>query len=449
MAQRENLQINSTSTPSNHFFGFHDLVAFNKMGDKILCLESEVINRPPLQGEKIAVGYADTTTGEFFSLGETNAFNYPQGARQQWLNNDEFIVNNQVGKVWGSDIYDSISKKKIESYESTAHCISKDGNKAFGLDYERIHRLGGYGYIGIEDACKNEQTPTNQGIWIIDLHSKDKKLLISIKEIAEFENRTSSSSGFHHYLTHLVLNPSSSRIAFLHRFFLPDGGIRTRLMTIGTSGTDLRCLAVGFLSHFDWRDDNNIFIWGRAGGGIDQLRSNPLFSNPLVAPLLRLAKKTTRKVLNRVSTQLNMSFLLIEDSLRSNIRTVAEGVLTEDGHPMFSPADRDFVITDNYPDENNERTLILYKFSDNTKAELGKYRMLDIQPDTTLYSNFSRGVDKKILELISPEQYSFTRSGLHCDLHPRWNADGTKVAFDSIHEGSRQLYWIDLKEITR
>ena len=26
-------------------------------------------------------------------------------------------------------------------------------------------------------------------------------------------------------------------------------------MTIGVDGKDLRCLAVGFLSHFDWRND--------------------------------------------------------------------------------------------------------------------------------------------------------------------------------------------------
>jgi hypothetical protein len=116
---------------------------------------------------------------------------------------------------------------------------------------------------------------------------------------------------------------------------------------------------------------------------------------------------------------------------------------------MFNPSNRDYIITDNYPDAQKERTLMLYNFRSNLRTDLGKYRMLDAQPDIKLYSEFSKGVDKKILGLISPEQYSFTRSGLHCDLHPRWNADGTIVAFDSIHEGSRQLYWMDVKNLVQ
>lgn len=44
------------------------------------------------------------------------------------------------------------------------------------------------------------------------------------------------------------------------------------------------------------------------------------------------------------------------------------------------------------------------------------------------------------MKLFTRELYAFTRSGLHCDLHPRWRGDGTQVAFDSIHEGTPQPY---------
>lgn len=81
--------------------------------------------------------------------------------------------------------------------------------------------------------------------------------MVSIQDISECDATTSAHNGFHHYVTHLVLSPNGKRIAFLHRFFLSDGGLRTRLMTIGVDGKDLRCLAVGFLSHFDWRNDNS------------------------------------------------------------------------------------------------------------------------------------------------------------------------------------------------
>ena len=52
-------------------------------------------------------------------------------------------------------------------------------------------------------------------------------------------------------------------------------------------------------------------------------------------------------------------------------------------------------------------------------------------------------VDPSILRIIGKDLYSFTRSGLHCDLHPRWRIDGKQVTFDSLHEGSRQIYVVD------
>jgi hypothetical protein len=62
---------------------------------------------------------------------------------------------------------------------------------------------------------------------------------------------------------------------------------------------------------------------------------------------------------------------------------------------------------------------------------------------------FLQGVDKTVLKAFSPQQMAFTRSGLHCDLHPRWKGDGTMVAFDSIHEGSRQIYGFDVSDIIK
>lgn len=35
-----------------------------------------------------------------------------------------------------------------------------------------------------------------------------------------------------------------------------------------------------------------------------------------------------------------------------------------------------------------------------------------------------------------------------CDLHPNWSRDGRTVCIDSIHEGSRQVYTLDVTPIT-
>ena len=67
----------------------------------------------------------------------------------------------------------------------------------------------------------------------------------------------------------------------------------------------------------------------------------------------------------------------------------------------------------------------------------------------SLLNKYFNGVDPKILNSISPEELSFTRSGLHCDLHPRWTADGKRAVFDSIHEGTRQIYAVNVAALIR
>jgi hypothetical protein len=99
-------------------------------------------------------------------------------------------------------------------------------------------------------------------------------------------------------------------------------------------------------------------------------------------------------------------------------RVVGEEVLTADGHCSYSP-DRQWILTDTYPDrETNRRTLILFRPEDATRMDIGQFYS---PPDVT--------------------------GEIRCDLHPRWNRDGTQVCIDSVHEGQRQMYVIDVRSV--
>lgn len=101
-----------------------------------------------------------------------------------------------------------------------------------------------------------------------------------------------------------------------------------------------------------------------------------------------------------------------------HVRTVGVDVLTVDGHCSYSPDGR-WVLTDTYPDpQTSERTLILYKPETNHRIDVGKfYAPPDLQGE------------------------------IRCDLHPRWNRNGTQICIDSAHEHTRQMYVIDVAEI--
>lgn len=435
-----------TAGPQNYLFGFHDLIISNHDNTKYLCLEADVINRPPLPGEKFGVGYVENE--HFIRLGDTVAMNYPQGARQQWVaDSDLFVVNNRVGNVWGTDLYDASINMLVDHYDSPTHMLTRDGKYSFGLDYSRLHRLGGYGYIGLPDRGEFDSMPMDSGISILDMQTKESRILVSVRQVAEF-GVSKLNKDVHHYLTHLCLNPSSTRLAFLHRYFMPDGGLMSRLMTIGVDGSDLRCLGQGFLSHFDWKDDNHIYIFGRIGSSVDSLRNNPIMANPIVKSSVRLAKRMIKSIIGKSKPIVGgMSFLMVEDSPNSTHHSFANGIITSDGHPMTHPIDNDWCVCDTYPNTDGDRDLFLYNFMNNERLNIGVYKRLFETPDMALKSEFFSGVDKKILSSISENDLAFTRSGLHCDLHPRWSRDGRWVVFDSIHEGSRQLYRIDISSI--
>ena len=102
-------------------------------------------------------------------------------------------------------------------------------------------------------------------------------------------------------------------------------------------------------------------------------------------------------------------------TLDGHIQIFGEDILPEDGHCTFSP-DRQWVLNDTYPDRFDMRTLMLVRWPTGKRIDISR--------------------------LYSPKAKWWGE--IRCDLHPRWSRDGTKVCIDSVHEGSRQIYVIDV-----
>jgi hypothetical protein len=96
---------------------------------------------------------------------------------------------------------------------------------------------------------------------------------------------------------------------------------------------------------------------------------------------------------------------------------LGKGVLGTDGHCSFSP-DRRWMLTDTYPDKQRLRTLLLYRMADGLRVDIGRF--------------------------FAPPQID---GPTRCDLHPRWSRDGKKVSIDSVHEGTRQIYLLDVEKV--
>ena len=151
--------------------------------------------------------------------------------------------------------------------------------------------------------------------------------------------------------------------------------------------------------------------------------------------------------MSSTTNQMAMSFLKITDSDTPLINEFAKSIITEDGHPMVNPLHDKWIINDTYPDIDNCRTLMLFNAAEQIRIDLGKFCFSDTHVDMSLEESFFQGIDGGVLKNINRNKTAFFRSGLHCDLHPRWLADGKTAAFDSIHEGKRQIYGITFNQI--
>ena len=107
------------------------------------------------------------------------------------------------------------------------------------------------------------------------------------------------------------------------------------------------------------------------------------------------------------------AFWCVSDSGKKPQIFAAE-VLHEDGHCSYSP-NGDWIVTDTYPNDDRLRKLMLVRTFDALCIDIAAF--------------------------YAPPSMD---GPIRVDLHPRWNRNGTELCIDSIHEGTRQMYIVDI-----
>jgi len=366
--------IRVTDGPSSHFFGYYEKFPWNKSGEYMLALETVIYDSQPQPEDEAIVGVIDTRDGRWSRISSTRAWNWQQGSMLQWYPEDYerlLIFNDRDKNFFIARVFDITTGREVHRLSMPVYALDPKGRYALSLNFARLHRTRpGYGYAGVEDRWNNQAHPAEDGIYKIDLNTGGCKLIISLDQIYSITPEE-DMEGVEHWVNHIQIATDGERFAFLHRW-RKNGGFLTRMMTANPDGSDIRIITGDIVSHYDWKDNSHILSWAKAPNG-------------------------------------GVGFFLFEDG-SGNYEQIGKGKLTQDGHCSYSP-NRDWILTDTYPDRRNLRTLILYQASTGERIDVAKF-----------YSPS---------ELTGP---------VRCDLHPRWSRDGKMICIDSAHEGDRQMY---------
>ena len=378
-----------TEGPNHHFFGYFDKFPWDKSGRYILAQETTFTARQPRAGEKALLGMIDLRDNNtFIPLAETSAWCWQQGCMFQFLNDSEtkVIYNDREGDHFVSRILD-IKTKEQQTLCRPVYCLSPDGKWALSLNFSRLDReRPGYGYPGAFDPTEKIHCPEDDGIFLVDLKNNTAKLIISVAEITEKYYR-SDMENTPGWFNHLLFSPDSRRFAFFHRWRLWN-----------KDGTPARHLTHMFTADLDGKN-----IW-------------PLNLEDMSSHYTWTGNNTIINFSNRYKHGWQY-YHYTDQTHKTSI--VAKDIFPGDGHCSFS-SDGKWLLTDSYPETDDYRRLFLYDLTKEKAYEIGKFYADPAYPTPT-----------------------------RCDLHPNWSRDDSFVCIDSIHEGSRQMYLIDVREFTK
>jgi hypothetical protein len=295
------------SGEKHHFFGYIgqcQTIPWSADGRYILGLEIDAIDRMPEPEEAAAVILIDTHhNNEILRVGETHAWNPQQGTMFYWnpvAANTQFFFNDrdvESGKVY-TVLYDLEQKKRIREYRYEDSPIgnggvSSDGTAFLGLNYGRLARLRLVtGYPGAWDWSQEEPTPDNDGIFIVDVKSGERRLLVSYEQLAELlEQHGTDMENLELFINHTLWNRDSNRVYFFARSGWSGGGGKrvNTPFSIHADGTGLTLHETHIGGHPEWAEGS--LLIGRQGSDqilydvdtkeiVGQLGTPELFPNP-------------------------------------------------------------------------------------------------------------------------------------------------------------------------
>lgn len=375
----------SPNDEKEYFFGYYDKSPWDATGRYMLCLQAEDTWTDVSPKSKANILLIDTQNGNSFKkIAETSAWNVQQACMLQWLgpDNTKRIVYNDYRDGTYVSVILNVDTNEEKVISQPVYTVSQDGKIALTLDFSRLYNLRpGYGYYNVEEKTKGIALPDADCIWKVNLETGESVPILKYTDFAGFQPRKEM---LEEKSVHKVnhLMLSPNGKRFMVLYRWFNGTQKyTRLVTCNVDGSDMYLLS----------DDDMV--------------SHCYWKND--DEIIAYENKKCG----------GQGYYLMKDRTQEYVHLWPK--FSNDGHPSYSPTDNTLVVTDSYP--NRARI-----------ADIKLLQDCDIEADNV----------QVIARVFAPFKYD---NDTRCDLHPRWSRDGKKICFDSVFEGHRSLYYVEVK----
>lgn len=360
----------------SEWFGYYNYDTLNHNQTKMIACRIASDGIAPTKENIVEIGFYDLKKEKWNRIGETDSWNWQQGAMAQWLPNskeqDVVIYNSSENGKLIAKTY-NVETGEQKTIEWPIYGITPDGKKSITIDLERSYWCRAYHYQSVENLEKDGLVWDGDGIFEVDLLKSTRKTIISVDQIIKTDYKESFKD-CKHWLEHVMINPSGTKISFLHRFSSPENvmSYSTRLFVSNIDGSNLTIIPRWedtIYTHFGWKSDYEFAIYTytpykvKEGKGFHEIiQTKAFFSGDMLRRVVRVCTSVLPYFIKTkiIGRRTYYQFYQLDESNTPYQSGKAEGRLfCVDGHPSFTEEGR-YMITDSYPWKDGYQRLMIF-----------------------------------------------------------------------------------------
>ena len=373
-----------TEGPAHQFFGYYDVPAWS--ADEKLHLVHRVAfyDRQPKADDVAEIGMLRLSDRAYTKLAETRAWNFQQGSMLQW---HPVAPDREI----------IFNVREGEQYRGAILDVSTGARRLLDRPVANVDSQG-RGALSVNFSRMLAFRPGYGYTGLPDPNADVERPEddgVFLTDLATGKSR-------------LILSLAQIARAAPEGSALRQRKILINHITFNTDGSRFVFLVRDFPTKAGGNWQTTVFTANRDGSEVFCLREHGYASH--------YHWRDAEHVLFHCGGPEKNQLYLLKDRTKE-YQVVDAGYFKADGHCSYSP-DRKWILYDGYPFADKYRRLFLYHVEKRKGVTLGAY-----------YSDPKIGGD------------------IRCDLHPRWNRTETGISFDSIHEGQRHVYLLDMREV--